>query len=167
MYQQAKEAQRKKVQVRKKLGDPKNFKPKMSSKSTRTKLKSKSEDFLTRLAKDGAARKARERKIKQVQEKALDLQAAGYTFKPALSKKAKKVRAPSPMQRVSNYKKQAAEKEAKRRALQAKYEMENCSFKPKMTRSKSAPKVSRKRSAFGLMHLHPACWLLAVIATCR
>ena len=143
MYQQAKQAQQKKVEVRKKLADPKNFQPKMASKSTRKKLKSKSEDFLSRLAKDGAARKARERKIREVQEKKADLRAAGYTFKPSLSKKAKSVRSPSPMQRVTDYKKQAAEKEAKRRALQAKYELENCSFKPKMTRSRSAPKVRR------------------------
>ncbi len=54
-----------------------------------------------------------------MQEQALDLQEQGYTFQPALSAKAKSVRAPSPMERVVDFKKQAAEKEAKRRALQA------------------------------------------------
>ncbi len=49
----------------KKLSDPKNFQPKMASKSTKTPLKASSEDFLSRLAKDGQARKQREKQIKQ------------------------------------------------------------------------------------------------------
>ncbi len=142
MFQQAKEAQAKKEQMRHEESDPKNFQPKMSSKSTRTKLKTKSEDFLSRLAKDGAERKARQRKVEEIQQANEDLKEEGYTFKPELSDRAKSVRAPSPMERVADFKKQTAEREAKRKALQAKYELENCSFKPKLTRSKSAPKVS-------------------------
>ena len=140
MYQQAKQALQKKKDVRKKLSDPKNFKPKMASKSTRKKAKG-SDDFLSRLAKDGAKRRARARKHELAKQKGDDLKEGGYTFKPSLSKRAKSVRAPTPTERVSNYKQQAAAREAKRAALKAKYELQNCSFKPKMVRSKSAPRV--------------------------